>query len=777
MTVASLRMTPSVILRNAPSVILRSVATKDLLLVIAFFLLGQSVWAQKQYINQLMLIGGNEGGFIEPYVELYQGEGWTFVDYNLNSGTDEQIIYLLYKTGSADDTLNPPITDFYIKSTSDKSDHPDMITHNNRNYYRITSIVGSNSFLDSYGDLNDGAGGKYIYLYYTTDAWDYPRGISGISFNSTSDGAVCGNGSAEPQDLNEGAHGDYIYMHYKYALTTDVIDVYTQDDFKPLDAACSDTIRFSLADDVVTTLSNINVVSNNVVIDLNGKSLLRCIQSGAGTDDGHVFKVIFNSTLTITDSSTGGTGTIATGDADKGGAFYVDADSNLIIEGGTIESCQADFGGAIYNLGRLTIKGGAIQNCTATRGWGQGIIYNNGNLTINGGTIQNNTAYYGGAIYNVYGWTTTINGGVIQNNNAIENNGYYTDDGVGGGILNYGILYINGGTIQGNSCDREGGGIWMTNDGGLFMKGNPVIRDNRIGSDANNVYVPNEHKVINVVGDLTEEARIGVSPETTDSRITNGLPGRGTKANFMLDTRYGYALVISDSGELAVGEAHTITVPDNVTVIGLIPTAANTYQEARGNEVTLSATSYSITSATYNDGSDHVIEPVQGVFSFTMPSHDVTVSVIWTANPSMDLTVHKGTVSGVTGYWATFYHGSLNYRLPAGAQAFTMDSEHHLYRVGTDGSIIPAGQAVVIIAEASALTGATAESGTLTLTHTDSTADIHGSNILRGGPATVTAGKVDSKTPYVFGVVNSVLGFHRYNFCDPLPANKAYYVE
>ena len=39
-------MTPSVILRNAPSVILRSVATKDLLLLIAFLLLGQgSAWA------------------------------------------------------------------------------------------------------------------------------------------------------------------------------------------------------------------------------------------------------------------------------------------------------------------------------------------------------------------------------------------------------------------------------------------------------------------------------------------------------------------------------------------------------------------------------------------------------------------------------------------------------------------------------------------------------------------------------------------------------------
>ena len=536
---------------------------KNLLILFALFAFGQWALAQTQYINQLMLIGDYEGVLIDSNVEVYQENGWTLVDYNLNEGTNsDQIIYLLYKTGLVDDPEYAPITDFYIKSTSDKNDHPDEISYGDRTYHRIAypNVVGSDSFIDSYGDLNDGAGGKYIYLYYTTDAWDYPRGISEISFNSTSDGAICGNGGTEPQDLNEGAHGDYIYMHYKYAMTIDVIEVYDHSDLSPLNATCSDTLHFRLADDVanneVITSSNINVGNNNIaVIDLNGKYLGRLIQSGGGTDSGHVFKVIGNSTLIITDNSTKGTGYIATGDADKGGAFYIDASGKLIINGGTIESCHADYGGAIYNLGTLTINGGTIQNCFATRGWGQGIIYNNGTLTINGGTIQNNTAYYGGAIYNVYGWTTTMNGGVIQNNNAIENNGYYTDDGVGGGILNYGILYINGGTIQGNSCDREGGGIWMTNEGGLFMKGNPVIRDNKKGSDANNVYVPNEHKIINVVGDFTEGACIGVTPQTYDNRITNNYCdghniGVDPAGIFFSDN--GYFIKLNDNSEVVI---------------------------------------------------------------------------------------------------------------------------------------------------------------------------------------------------------------------------------
>ena len=203
---------------------------KALVLAVAILAAGQSAWAQTQYINQLMLIGEYEVT-IRSDIAFYQEEyGWELVDYDLNMGTNsDHLIYLLYKTGSADDPDHAPITDFFIKSTSEKSDHPDVITYNNRKYYRITNIVGSSGFSDSYGDLNHGAGGKYIFLYYTTDAWDYPRGITEISFNAESDGAVCGNGGTEPQNLNEDAHGDYIYMHYKYVLNSVALTQGTKD--------------------------------------------------------------------------------------------------------------------------------------------------------------------------------------------------------------------------------------------------------------------------------------------------------------------------------------------------------------------------------------------------------------------------------------------------------------------------------------------------------------------------------------------------------------------
>ena len=140
--------------------------------------------------------------------------------------------------------------------------------------------------------------------------------------------------------------------------------------------------------------------------------------------------------------------------------------------------------------------------------------------------------------------------------------------------------------------------------------------------------------------------------------------------------------------------------------------------------------------------------------------------------PLESVTAHEAAFQGISGYWATFYDDIFSYRLPAGAAAYTMDSQKNLYRVGDDGRVIPKNTAVIILADESALTGVTAGTGTLTLTVTDSTADIHGTNILRGSdnPESV-AGKA-----YVLGIVNGVLGFYEYNGGD-VPAHKAYYVQ
>ena len=223
----------------------------------------------------------------------------------------------------------------------------------------------------------------------------------------------------------------------------------------------------------------------------------------------------------------------------------------------------------------------------------------------------------------------------------------------------------------------------------------------------------------------------------------------------------------------------TITATDPISITA---TEACRYQDVNyymeSTKVTISAPGYTITSASYNDGSNHDIDPVQGVFSFSMPKSDITISASLTANAVQDITAYAGTVSGVTGYWATFYHGSLDYQLPVGAAAYTMDSNHHLYRLGTDGRTIPAGKAVVIISDKQDIT-LTLDDGNATVT------DHSGGNILNGGPVTLDGdGKVpvpgsDPEVkgyPYVLSIdEGGAIGFRQFTGAA-IPAGKAYYV-
>ena len=143
-----------------------------------------------------------------------------------------------------------------------------------------------------------------------------------------------------------------------------------------------------------------------------------------------------------------------------------------------------------------------------------------------------------------------------------------------------------------------------------------------------------------------------------------------------------------------------------------------------------------------------------------MPSSSVTVSVSATSEASVQLTAGEATLGGQTHYWTTFYHPGWNYQLPEGAQAFTMKDDKALYRVG-DGSIIPAGCPVVIMAD----------SASLTLTATEESATPESGNILQGTlDETPTPNDV-----HVLSQVNGVIGFYKYS--GVIPANKAFYEE
>ena len=161
-----------------------------------------------------------------------------------------------------------------------------------------------------------------------------------------------------------------------------------------------------------------------------------------------------------------------------------------------------------------------------------------------------------------------------------------------------------------------------------------------------------------------------------------------------------------DSDKDGARRGHTITLGSNVGIVGDVTTYNvsgltaigtnvlcydNTYYSGETQTITLSY------SGNVPAGYEVVYSASSGTISgntLTMPDENVTV----TANVVPIVPVLTGHPSSGF-YWATYYNGSLRYTLPEGATAYTMGTDHQLYRLGNDGRTIPANTAVVIIAD------------------------------------------------------------------------------
>ena len=95
---------------------------------------------------------------------------------------------------------------------SGKNDSPDNLTFEGRTYYRA-DYDGSDGFKNAKGDLNNEAGGSFIHLYYTRDAITAGQAVYRVCFDGNSNSAVGENGGSGACDLNKGSGGKYIYMH------------------------------------------------------------------------------------------------------------------------------------------------------------------------------------------------------------------------------------------------------------------------------------------------------------------------------------------------------------------------------------------------------------------------------------------------------------------------------------------------------------------------------------------------------------------------------------
>jgi hypothetical protein len=91
----------------------------------------------------------------------------------------------------------------------------------------------------------------------------------------------------------------------------------------------------------------------------------------------------------------------------------------------------------------------------------------------------------------------------------------------GGGICNYGTLTLNGCTITGNSCQKNGGGIWTAASATLNMQGAMTMTGNTTdGGVTNNLFLKTG-AVVTITGSLAGST-VGVNMEATTGTFTSG---------------------------------------------------------------------------------------------------------------------------------------------------------------------------------------------------------------------------------------------------------------
>jgi len=189
------------------------------LLMMALMLIGATtdVLAQ-EYITEVMTLGAEQGKGVNVRRE-YESKGWTVLNNDLNRNAGGWDVYIAYKTSG---TANPETG--YITDICASNKKVDSFTFEGRTYYRVSNNSGFN------GDLNKGAGGADIYIYYTRNrgklgsygadkrvitklsvlnqSEDNDSWTAAISWRNSSYSGIC--------DLNRGAGGDYIYIHQHF---------------------------------------------------------------------------------------------------------------------------------------------------------------------------------------------------------------------------------------------------------------------------------------------------------------------------------------------------------------------------------------------------------------------------------------------------------------------------------------------------------------------------------------------------------------------------------
>ena len=253
------------------------------------------------------------------------------------------------------------------------------------------------------------------------------------------------------------------------------------------------------------------------------------ISGNTATSSGGGVFVSESGDFTMEGGTIGGPEAGSANSAENGGGVYIfEGDFTMcdtaVISGNSASSSSSSSsssGGGVYihkgtftMSDRAVISGNSAGSSSGSSSGGGVYVYETGEFTMEGGTIGGfdgasaNSSESGGGVC-VYEGTFTMNGGSIQGNES---------DGNGGGIYLDGtsakVTLNNTSSISRNVVAGAGGGVYV-GQGTFTVNGSPKIKDNGFDDD-NNVYLAGT-KTISIGTEGLTGGTIGVTAETITS--------------------------------------------------------------------------------------------------------------------------------------------------------------------------------------------------------------------------------------------------------------------
>ncbi len=283
----------------------------------------------------------------------------------------------------------------------------------------------------------------------------------------------------------------------------------------------TDTIYFNVQG-TITVTSQLTVLPGGPVV-VDGKDTVTISAAGAG----RVWWVEPESRLSLQG--------LAVADAylydEPGGGLYNNSGTVVIIDCQFLDNTAEAGGGAIYNLGALSVERGTFEANIASGSFG-GAIFSSGTVTVTNSTFSGNLAYHGGGIDN--------DGlGLVRSSTFSGNTAYWS----GAGLSNYGDLTLVNSTVSGNN-DNSGPGGGIFNNGTLSMVNNTISGNSApaggginggVGVDMVNTILANnpggdcEATVTDIGHNLDSDGSCGLDP--ANGSLPNTDPLLGTLAN------------------------------------------------------------------------------------------------------------------------------------------------------------------------------------------------------------------------------------------------------